>query len=572
MFAPPRLHQTAQVDAGPGHHLLAFAARRKDRIRPALIESSPLTVRVVGLRKIFAIFAIQPTQPILAASPMRLRGDGRMATLSAVHFPSAIRSLRGDIMRLAKLILVALLTAPLCAQSIDPKTSASIEAMMKSMAAQGMFQGNLLIAKNGAVQIDRSYGPANIEWKRPMISDAKFRAGSLTKVITATLVLQLAQSGKLDLNKTISDYLPWYRLDTGSTIKVSQLLDHSSGLPSYTNLPDFMHRISRLKLSTKDFAVQYCQPDLLFPPGTSYSYSNTGYFLLGALTEAATGKTYEENVHERVLKPMGMTDTGYAWNQYVLDQWASGYQMQGCENTAAPFAEMSVPFSAGALYTTVGDLNKFNNGLDANTVLNKVYTAELFKPRICEMNCVPVPPLFPKGIHSAYGWDEAFLAVPPVKDRGVGIVSKLGVINGYINYMIRTDDYFVAVLANAAEAYSANIALAVVQILYGSPSNLVTPQMSQITSTQQMICRSGLAATLAQLKATPPKSSSTLSTVGNNFIGTEQQTNVSMDQIDTALALFNLNAMLFPSQSLVYQDLAAGYALKNARLALVSGN
>lgn len=475
-------------------------------------------------------------------------------------------------MRLAKLVLVALLTAPLCAQSTDPRTLASIEAMMKSMAAQGMFQGNLLIAKKGAVQLDRSYGAASIEWKRPMISDAKFRAGSLTKVMTATLVLQLAQSGKLDLNKTISDYLPWYRTDTGSIIKISQLLDHSSGLPNYTDLPNFMHLISRIKLSTKDFAVQYCQPDLLFPPGTSYAYSNTGYFLLGAITEAATGKTYEENVQERVLKPLGMTNTGYAWNQYILEGFASGYQLQGCENTVAPFAEMSVPFSAGALYTTVGDLNKFNRGLDANTVLNKVYTAEMFKPRICEMNCVPVPPLFPKGMHSVYGWDQAFLAAPPIQDRGVEIVSKLGVINGYINYMIRTDDYFVAVLANAAESYSANIALAVVQILYGSPSNLVAPQMSQITSTQQMICKSGLADTLRQLQRNRPQSASTLSTVGNNFIGTEQQTNVTMDQIDTALALFQLNATFFPTQSVVYQDLATGYALKNAQLALVSGN
>ena len=479
-------------------------------------------------------------------------------------------------MKVVVSLLIALLSVPALAQNAPaivpappptPQTLSSIEAMMNSMAAQHMFRGNVLISYKGTVVFQQSYGPANMEWRQKNIDGSKFRLGSLTKVMTAMLILTLAQDGKIDLQKHITDYLPNYRLDTGSRITVAQLLDHSSGLPNYTDLPDFPHLISRIKLPTQEFIRRYCETDLLFPPGTSYAYSNTGYFLLGAISEAVTGQTYDLNMRQYIFKPLGMNDSGYGWNQYILENFAYGYETQGCEESVAAFAEMSVPFSAGALYSTTGDLNKMNVGLANNTVLNPTYTAMLFKPRICEMNCQQVPGLFPEGVKSAYGWDHELLAIPPSKG-GVYIWSKLGSLNGYVNYITRTPEYFVAVLANQAESYTSYIALAITQILYGAPPDLVTPKMSANTSLQRTICKSGIEAALAQLKAKPPATPSTLSIVGNSFVGTYMESNVTLEQADIATRLFELNAALFPQVPSVYQDLILGYTKKTAVLPL----
>ena len=447
-------------------------------------------------------------------------------------------------MKVVHVLLIALLSVrAFAAQTIapavppTPQTLSSIHSMMDSMAAQGMFRGNAMVSYKGTIVYQQSFGPANIEWQQKNIAESKFRLGSLTKVLTSILILSLAQNGKIDLDKHITDYLPDYRRDTGSRITVAQLLDHSSGLPSYTDLPDFPHLISRIKLPTQEFIRRYCEPDLLFPPGTSYAYSNTGYFLLGAISEAVTGQTYDLNMQQYVFKPMGMTDSGYAWNQYVLNKFAYGYEHQGCDENVAAFAEMSVPFSAGALYSTTGDLNKMNQGIAKNTVLNPEYTAIMFKPRICEMECQRIPGLFPDGVKSAYGWDYEFLDIPPTKDTVVPVWSKLGSLNGYVNYMTRTPDYFVVLLSNQAESYSANIALAITQILYGAPPNLVTPQPNQITLLQQTICKSGLPAALAQIKANPPASPSILSAIGNSFIGTYMESNVTLEQASNLLFL-----------------------------------
>jgi CubicO group peptidase (beta-lactamase class C family) len=470
-------------------------------------------------------------------------------------------------MRIAQIVLAVAFSFSLFAAPTDPQVLKSIEILMDTVVKRGMFQGNLLIANDGVVELDKSYGLANIQWKQPTVSQSTFLAGSLTKVLTSMLVLKLAQDGKLELDQSVSYYLPYYRQDTGKRMKISQLLDHSSGLPNYTNLPDFAHTISRIKLPTKEFVLEYCQPDLQTPPGTQFFYSNTGYFLLGAIVEAVTGQRYDEALQTMVLTPLGLSDTGYGWNHLILDRFAYGYQVQGCDNGVAPFAEMSVPFSAGALYTTVGDLNEMNEGIEKNVVLNKVYTALMFKQHIVEIPAAP--PYFPNGLYSGYGWDVGLLSIPgTAKSTSVRVAMKSGVINGYNNYITRTDDYVVAMLSNSAEAYSSVINLAITQMLYGAPVAAVMPGLALTPSNalQNQICSSGLQAALAQLKKTPPKSPLTISQVGNSFIGTGMESNVTDQQIDVALALFNVNAATFPNVPLVYQDLIAGYTLKSANL------
>lgn len=454
-------------------------------------------------------------------------------------------------MKIVRLLLIAALSLQVFAQSAPPPTTPetlqSIKTLMDQMVAQGVFRGNMLVAQNGNVLLNQSYGMANFEWQKANTPNARFRVGSLTKTMTAMLVLDLAQDKKLNLDDTIIEHLPYYRKDTGSVITIAQLLDHSSGLPSFTSLPDFNHSISRIKLPTTTFVKRYCQPDLLTPPGTTFYYSNTGFFILGAIVESVTAQSYAQALQERVLTPLGMTNTAYGQNSDILPEFAYPYMMEGCVNAVAPFTEMSVPFSAGGVYSTVEDLNKFNNGISANTVLNPRFTKLMLTPHISEGH----------GAGSAYGWDVVPLPIPGGKP--VVVHAKVGQIWGYSNFMIRTPDFFVALLGNMTEANSGNIAAAIVQILYGADPAVVTPSTPAPVAIAQQICKMGVEAALAAVKQNPPPTSLYLSEVGNNFLGTGLNIDPTRDDIETARQVFNLNASLFPTDPTVYQDLAALY-------------
>jgi CubicO group peptidase (beta-lactamase class C family) len=462
-------------------------------------------------------------------------------------------------MRFAKLLFVAIVSVQVLAQPVPPvsqQTLDAIDAMVQQQVAKKLFRGNLVAAQSGKVLMTKAYDTANYEWSQANTTDAKFRVGSITKTMTALLVLDLAQDKLVDLDKTVWDYLPWYRQDTGRIIKVSQLLDHSSGLPSFTDLPDFNHTISRIKLPHTEFAKRYCQPDLLSTPGTKFYYSNTGFFLLGLIAEAASGKSYAAALQERVLTPLNMTNTSYAQNATILPHFSYGYMMEGCDNAVAPFAEMSVPYSAGGLVSTVEDLNRMNTGI--TKVLNAQYAKLMFTRHL---------PEGPAGSGwSAYGWDVMDVPIPGVA-KPVEMFAKVGQIWGYHNFMIRTADFYVALLGNMTEANTANIALSVVMMLYGAPASQTPAQTPPYVNTiQQMVCNSGLDAALAQIRKTPPPSPEYLSAVGNSFLGTDLNIDVDETDIDTAIALFQANADVFKAQpvSTLYTDLAAAYAKKAA--------
>ena len=119
--------------------------------------------------------------------------------------------------------------------------------------------------------------------------------GSITKQFTAALILQLVDQGKIKLDGKLSEYLPSYRKDIGDKVTVHQLLNHTSGIPSYTGLPNFFNERQPQPISQlMSFVTKYASNDLEFEPGSKFSYNNSGYFLLGAIIEKVTGKSYEQ--------------------------------------------------------------------------------------------------------------------------------------------------------------------------------------------------------------------------------------------------------------------------------------
>jgi CubicO group peptidase (beta-lactamase class C family) len=247
------------------------------------------------------------------------------------------------------LITVAWLLAahsPVLAQD----SAAKIDELMKVYNSYRQFNGAVLVAENGKVIFKKGYGMANMEWNIPVETDTKFRLGSITKQFTSMLVLQLVQEGKIKVEGKLTDYLPDYRKDTGDRITIHQLLNHTSGIPSYTGLPNFFQEISRNPYSVSDFVKKFASGDLEFEPGTKWNYNNSGYFLLGAIVERVTGKPYEQVLKERIFDPVGMKNTGYDHHETILAKRAAGYEKRPGGHINAPYLDMSLPFAAGSLY------------------------------------------------------------------------------------------------------------------------------------------------------------------------------------------------------------------------------
>ena len=282
-------------------------------------------------------------------------------------------------------LILTLLVVPMpcSARHVDAKLASRIDRIMQSRAAAGEFSGSVLVARQGHVIYERGFGMANREWNFPNDVKTKFEIGSMTKQFTAMLVLQFVNEGKVQLDRHLSDYLPFYRKDTGSRVTIAELLSHTSGIPNFTDFPGFLSgSASRVHHSVSEFVQDFCSGDLRFEPGTEFEYSNSGYFLLGAVLEQVSGTTYEQLLRDRIFQPLGMHDSGYAHSETVLPHRAAGYERSSLGLQNARYYDMSVPFAAGALYSTVEDLNLWDQALYGERLLPANLRDLLFKPNL----------------------------------------------------------------------------------------------------------------------------------------------------------------------------------------------
>ena len=223
-----------------------------------------------------------------------------------------------------------------------------------------------------------SAGDANLELEVPNTPATKFRLGSITKQFTAASILLLEERGKLKIDDKVKTYLPdapmaWDR------ITVFNLLTHTSGIPNFTSLADY----GTIKLSsrTAEAAVAAVHDKTLdFGPGEKMSYSNSGYLVLGAIIEKVSGQSYEKFVADNIFTPLGMNDSGYDSNTALIKRRASGYIKTPSGYVNAGYIHMSIPHAAGALYSTTGDLLKWEQALFAGTVVSKASLDRMITP------------------------------------------------------------------------------------------------------------------------------------------------------------------------------------------------
>ena len=281
-------------------------------------------------------------------------------------------------------VLIWLLLSLVCsAQHESSDLPIRIHEIMQARSRAGDFSGVALVARRNKVLYQHAFGLANREWNVPNDLDTKFEIGSMTKQFTATLILQMVNEGKIRLEGHLSDYLPYYRQDTGHQITISELLSHTSGVPSFTSLPGFLDGPeSRTHYGVQEFAKKYCSGNLEFVPGTKFDYSNSGYFLLGAVLEQVSGESYEILLQQRIFGPLGMKNSGYTHTERLIPHRAVGYERTSSGFQNARFYDMSIPFSAGALYSTAEDLFLWDQVLYTEQLLPAKLRDLMFKPNL----------------------------------------------------------------------------------------------------------------------------------------------------------------------------------------------
>jgi len=283
----------------------------------------------------------------------------------------------------ASFFALLLLAAPAVAAGEAPAISKAdrIEQLVSHYQKLGYFNGAILVADHGKVIYSKGVGKASFDYDIPNTPSTKFGIASITKQFTALLILQQVAENKIDLQGKVTDYLPWYRKDTGSRMTIEQLLHHTSGLPSDFESPEFNATPEAARrYEHQEFAEKFCQPALASEPGAKWEYSNCGYNLLGLVLERVTGVSFNELLHQRLLGPLGMKDSGLDQNDSRVGG-ATGYlRHAGPRYTRGAYIDRIHGFSSGSMYSTVEDLYKWNQVLSSGDFISKELREQIFAP------------------------------------------------------------------------------------------------------------------------------------------------------------------------------------------------
>lgn len=422
---------------------------------------------------------------------------------------------------------------------------------MARAAAYRQFNGAILVVDRGRQVYQRAFGDANMEWRVPNTVDTRFEIASMTKPMTAIMILQLVREGKVRLDATISEYLPFYPPQTGGRITVDQLLTHTSGIQQDiafsddpNNVPAIVAAINADLLSNDSLVKLIAARPLRFEPGTGYGYSSDAYAVLGAIIERVTGRSYWQALRERVLDRAGMSETGVSVLRPLVPKRASGYAQTfgGYEN--APDIGIS---PAGGLYSTLRDLHRFDQALYGDSLVNEQSKELLFALR---------------PVITAYGWKTSDDTLPDGTRRRV--LRTTGGLPGFAALMVRVPSArrTVIMLTNTRDmAWRLDdFAVAIGRMLDGLPHAM--PKRSA-----------------AEVIAADTRAGKTAEEIGRRFdamradTGTFAVSEVEINRLGyyfldqphavaRAIAIFQLNVRAFPQSANVYDSLGEAYLVQ----------
>lgn len=350
------------------------------------------------------------------------------------------------------LVLVALaLLLPLSAiaGAVPPDAAgveADVDAYLKPLLDLDLISGSVLIARGGEVLLAKGYGPADREDGVPNTPDTKFRLGSLSKQFTAAGIMLLQERGLLSADDPLARFLPDF--PRADVIRLHHLLTHSSGVTNYNELPDYHAKLIQA-LSIAEVIDWFKNEPPKFAPGERFAYSNSGYVLLAAVIEKASGQAYATFLRENLFAPLGMNDTGQDVYTTILPGRAEGYVNGGREIYRALYRDLPFTSGAGSLYSTVRDLYRWDRALRTDTPLPAAARERMFSPQQDDYG---------------YGWF--------VQERfGRRLVTHGGGINGFLTDLQRyvDDDVTVIVLLNYESTFARRVFEGLAAIALGEP-------------------------------------------------------------------------------------------------------
>jgi D-alanyl-D-alanine carboxypeptidase len=357
------------------------------------------------------------------------------------------------------LLLACTLSSAAAARATAPISPAELGAYADQALAAiyppGQPGAAAIVVKDGKVVLRKGYGMANLELGVAMAPDMVFELGSVTKQFTAAAILLLQERGKLRVEDDITRYLPDWPTH-GQTITLENLLTHTSGIPSYTGLPEWFPHM-REDLKPADVAALFKDKPLEFNPGEKWAYDNSGFFLLGMIIEKVSGKSYEDFVEAEIFHELGMTHSRYGHPEEIIPRRATGYSKDEKAFENASFISMTQPYAAGSLMSTVDDLAIWDRALAGETLLKRASLDRMFTAAHLK-----------SGLSTHYGYGMG------VSDfEGKRLLQHGGDINGFTTVVTFVPDekLFVAILSNneASDPRPDAVALRIVAKSLGKP-------------------------------------------------------------------------------------------------------
>ena len=326
-----------------------------------------------------------------------------------------------------------------------------LDALINAYAKMYKFNGAALVAKNGVILLNKGYGYRNAAGKIANTEQTVFQLGSVTKQFTSAIILKLQEEKKLSVSDKLSKYFPGY--PKGDSITIEHLLTHTSGIFNYTNDANFMTNEVAKPAGREKIMALFKDRPLDFSPGTGWNYSNSGYSLLGYIIEEVTKIPYEQVVRKYIFTPLHMTHSGFDFTHLKNNEKATGYlKLNDKEMIPSPIVDSTVAYSAGAIYSTTGDLYRWHKALQEDKILSEEQQEKAYTP-----------------VKNRYGYGWIIDSV-----EGKRRVSHGGGIHGFVTNISRIpeDDICIVLLSNASDPSISEIAKSIFAILYGKEYEL----------------------------------------------------------------------------------------------------
>jgi CubicO group peptidase (beta-lactamase class C family) len=459
---------------------------------------------------------------------------------------------RDECLAVVLFIIIFLGSFTLGGDMMTPAKAAKLDEVLTLYHKAGQLNGVVLVGEEGKVTYKQAFGCRNLEKKMANQGDTQFYIYEMTKPFTAVLILQLVEEGKLKLAGNISDYLPYYRKDTGQGVTIHHLLTETHGLRGL----NVLELPPTLSCSVREFVVTYLSGDRESGAVGKFKDSGlTGYTLLGACIEAVTGKTYRQVLKERILGPLKMKNSGFIGGHRPHPNRAVPYrqtffyeaqrlrhffdfQCNGCSSMAA----------------AAGDLFDFLGALIADRLISKESRESMFKPHV---------PAW-EGHSAGYGWFLKRLKLAGLDTEKAFFVQGGGECS---SILYSPDDHVSIVLLNNIGGVDViGIETAIMRILYGLPVDL--PKQSIVKSLLKTFVKDGLAGTLEQYRRLSARHSRSYDFGEGELIQLGRKI-LTLGKKDEAAAIIKLNLQSYPQSWQTYYNLGRVLIIKGDKEAAV---